>query len=970
MYSLNPQRRHEFYYAALGLGLFVAWLLALGLIQITGIDMAYMDIGPAVFSLAAAVALSIAAYMTWPTQKQISIAWGLIALAMVMNTVGEISWNIMQLGLKIEPYPSIADIFYLSYYPLFLAGVFLFPVLRHSIAIRVKISLEAIIVLISAGLFLWNFILGPLVADSAGEGFLIQVYSVAYPLCDLLVLIALLKLVFWHQDSINKGPLLILILGVVMVLLSDVLWSVFSFEDEYLTRNLSNSGYVLTYVLLGLAGIRHWHIVTGRSPGYVVSKPSEKTARPNFLHVYLPSATLIASYILLVYSYDNALPMDFSDIALFLGVIIILAILVKIIDSRDNNKLNRELEERTIELAQANLDLKNEVESRKRYAEALQVSETLYRAVVEDLPVFICRFQTDGTLTFVNQAYCDYFNQKREDLVGQSFFSLIPEEDRQVIKDHYSSLTLENPVVKYEHRVYLPGGEIRWQRWIDRAIFEDNALVEYQSIGEDITEKRLAEERLVRSAYYDPLTGLANRSMLLEQVQLSINKARRNSKSHYAVVFLDLDNFKFVNDSLGHSVGDALLISVAERINNCVRHNDLVARPGGDEFVILLNEIEGIMDAIHIVQRILNEIREPHDLKVQSVRITASIGIVYNNFDEEAEGNLRDADIAMYRAKLLGKDRFELFETELRTQAIERLKMENDLRNALNRLEFVLHYQPIYSFKDMQIIGFEALLRWQHPERGLVYPKEFIQLTEETSLIIPIGSWILAEACRQIKIWHLMFPHDPPLFISVNISVKQLTQPDFSEQVRKTLVDSELDPRSLVLELTESAIMENIEQNSKILAAVAELGVHIHLDDFGTGYSSLGRLQELPIDTIKIDRSFVNQIASSDNHSDIVRAITILSHELGLGTIAEGVEYRYQLDYLTELGCNMGQGFYFTKAVGEREVPGMIRAAQKGILPQAEPEMNPEKVQVGEIRLLVAQNGSRKNSNRKNGHPH
>ena len=458
--------------------------------------------------------------------------------------------------------------------------------------------------------------------------------------------------------------------------------------------------------------------------------------------------------------------------------------------------------------------------------------------------------------------------------------------------------------------------------------FKDGKAEYIRGIFHDTTQRKLAEKQLIQNAYYDALTSLPNRTLLMKQLHQSIEKACEQADFHYAVLFLDIDNFKIVNDSLGHPIGDQLLIEVAKRLQSCVRAGDLVARLGGDEFIILLNKISHADDAVQVAERVLEEASRTMDILGHRIVITVSLGLVIDDFSEDVEGNLRDADIAMYQAKTRGKNCYELFKPAMRLEAIERLKLENDLRNAFQRGEFCLFYQPIVRLVDRTIIGFEALLRLNHPERGIVSPSEFIQIVEETGLIIPLGQWILREACSQVSAWQRTCWPEPPLMVSVNITMRQLVHPGFSGQVLDAISNSQLDPACLALEITESALMENIDLASQILEELKGFGVKIHIDDFGTGYSSLGRLQKLPINTIKIDRSFIQQIDQTAEQHDLVRAISILSRELGLEMVAEGIEEEYQLKYLVDLQCNLGQGYLFSKPLEPECVCGLLTQPQ------------------------------------------
>ncbi|MBF0481203.1 MAG: EAL domain-containing protein [Desulfovibrionaceae bacterium] len=446
-----------------------------------------------------------------------------------------------------------------------------------------------------------------------------------------------------------------------------------------------------------------------------------------------------------------------------------------------------------------------------------------------------------------------------------------------------------------------------------------------RSSSRDITERKHLEMEFQHLAFHDPLTGLPNRKLCLDRIAQALERSKRRENYHYAVIFLDLDRFKVVNDSLGHYVGDQLLVSVSRKIKAQVRTLDTVARYGGDEFVVLLEEIASAADAIDIARRIKNEIKEPLSLCGYNIHISASLGIVLSPaIYDRPEDLLRNANIAMHRAKDQGRDKLKVFNTGLLEEAINIMRVETDLRRALERDEFVIHFQPIIALGDKRLTGFEALLRWRHPQLGMVQPDDFIHVAEETGLIIPIGLWVIEQSCRIMADWQARHADAAGLTVNVNLSAKQLSQTDLVERVDAILRAEGLAPEALKLEITESVMMDNPELAVNRLKRLKALGVKLSMDDFGTGYSSLGYLQKFPVDTLKVDRSFIMRLDVESESSQIIKAVIALAHSMGMDVVAEGIEEPHQDNLLVELKCECGQGFLYSRPVEAATIEAIL----------------------------------------------
>ena len=606
----------------------------------------------------------------------------------------------------------------------------------------------------------------------------------------------------------------------------------------------------------------------------------------------------------------------------------------------------------------AQLQLRLKVLQLANSNQLLQRSEKRFRFLVEGVKDYgIFMLSTDGRVASWNAGAENIKGYPAAQILGRHFSCFYPAEDiaagkpEQGLKNAASygrfeseGWRLRQDGSKYWANVVLTAfhnsnGQLQGFVKVTRDLTErkqtEEALVRAriaeatnQKLNQEISERKRVEAQLLHNAFHDALTGLPNRALLLEQLRRALLRAKQHSEFCFAVLFLDLDRFKLVNDSLGHMVGDELLLDITQRLSSCLSSNDMIARLGGDEFVILLEDVQNLSNATDMAERLQSELASPFHLGGQETFISTSIGILpswgtssENYSYERPEEMLRDADIAMYRAKAQAKSGsggqvkigYEVFDTAMHVQVMARLQLESDLRRAVERQEFHLYYQPIVLLATGRITGFEALIRWQHPELGLISPATFIPIAEETGLIIPIGNWVLEQACQQLSLWQTQFPLNPPLTVSVNLSVKQFVQPDLIGNILQILYKHRLAPGSLKLEITESVLIENAEVVTPALSLLKALGVGLCLDDFGTGYSSLSYLHRFPIDILKIDRSFVNQMSFGDKNFKIVQAIITLAQSLDIEVVAEGIETLDQQTLLSALPCRYGQGYLFSQ---------------------------------------------------------
>jgi diguanylate cyclase (GGDEF)-like protein/PAS domain S-box-containing protein len=570
-----------------------------------------------------------------------------------------------------------------------------------------------------------------------------------------------------------------------------------------------------------------------------------------------------------------------------------------------------------------------DVTERKEVEERLRVAEERYRTLVEQVPVvtYIDHIDETSSAIYISPQVEGMFGYTPEEWLEDPELwikILHPEDKERVLAEDRRTNETGDPF-RVEYRMISKSGHVVWVQ--DEAVLVERVAGHgwvWEGVITDVTERKALEEELEHRAFHDPLTDLSNRLLFMDRLGHALARTQRRRGRRVAVLFMDLDGFKVVNDSLGHETGDRLLVAVSERLKGCLRPEDTLARFGGDEFVVLVEDIEGPDEAVRVAERIIDELKNRFVLEGRELYARASIGIALGeDRTKDPEDLLRDADTAMYRAKDEGKG-YSVFDPAMYDRVLDRLEAENGLGRAVEREEFLLHYQPIVSLRTGEVVAVEALVRWEHPERGLLDPDEFVPLAEESGLVIPMGEQVLRTACFWAKEWQEKYPRIPPLVMSVNLSASQLSRPDLAETLEGILKETGLEGSCLTLDVTETVYVRTLAGNTATLESLRDLGARISIDDFGVGYSSLAYLKRLPADSLKIDRSFVKGLGEDVEDTAIANMIIELAHTLGLEVIAEGVETEEQAALLNEMGCDLAQGYHFAPPLPPEEIPALL----------------------------------------------
>jgi len=798
-----------------------------------------------------------------------------LALYFLGTSIGTVSWLRGH-----DPFPGPADIMFLAFYPGLAAAVVF---LIRAAAVRVpwiQLSLDATIFVVGFGAFFWFLVIRP-AALHVEVDFLKQALSLAYLGLDCIVLLILGVLVLTGAGSGGGWRIpLLLLSGFATMFLADILWSLAKVRGYYLPGGFQDVLYLFCYAPVAAAGRAQMRAIA--APARAMSNSSDTPARA------LPYAAMLAAFLVLVYFARG----DIGGPSTVMTMIVFALTLLFMV--------------------RQGVTLRGDALLRER--RAARMVEERYASLIANASDVIMIVSSDGALRFASPACERTLGLKPEEITGKSLLELWVGEDGEKVRLFLAEVaaTRSGTVGPVELRIER-GARRCVLEGVGSNLTQDPAVQGLALNFRDISERKALEEQLRKLAFHDPLTLLANRNLFRDRVQHALTLAQCGQSS-VAVMFLDLDNFKNINDSLGHDAGDCLLQAVAQRIVKTTRSSDTVARLGGDEFAVLLEGIATVTEVGHLADALVDTLGLPFILDGVEVRVSASIGVAFSTSDAGAEALLSNADIAMYHAKAAGKNRHVTFQAQMQDMLQERLRLEADIGRALAHQEFFLEYQPIIDLGTKSLLGVEALVRWRHPEAGILLPGRFIQVAEECGQIAKLGRWVLKQACLDMCAWRRSIAGGNGLRLAVNISGRHLQHGELVDDVAQALRESGFEAGNLVIELTESTTMYNTDANLERFQRLKALGVKLAIDDFGTGYSSLSYLHRFPIDILKIDRSFVSRLTNSDNGPELTRAVITLGETLGLDTVAEGIELEPQVAALVALGCVAGQGFLFAKA--------------------------------------------------------
>ncbi|MFI7546642.1 putative bifunctional diguanylate cyclase/phosphodiesterase [Actinoplanes sp. NPDC049599] len=837
--------------------------------------------------------------------------WALLGLGVLSWGVGQAGAVWLETFTGSVPLPSQADLGYLGMILLSSAGLLVLPVAAQTLANRARSVLDGLMVAVSLMLIAWFLIIEPLL-DAGGDSTVALYLSLAYPLGDIvMVTIVIYMLALQRRRGHTFAHLALVGAGIVAFAVSDIGYAYLNLTGAYASGSVTDIGWFAGFSLILLAAGKP--IVAPAADEQPALPLDGEGGQP--FGVLLPYVAVLASLVTSVIFFSRT-GQNTAFVAYTRSVLILLMVGRQLLTLLENRNLTRNLETRVAD----------------RTAE-LYASEQRFHALVQHSSDVVTVVGTDGVVLYQSESVQRIFGYRPRMLTGRALTGVLDAESASRLADALRSVS-GRPYATTVLELTVPHRRLG----LRQAEITITNLLGDPNVGglvlntRDISERKELQEQLVHEAYHDALTQLANRALFRERVAEALET--RGAADDVTVLFLDLDGFKEVNDSLGHLAGDQLLVRVADRLTASVREGDMVARFGGDEFAVLIRSALGAGEAELVAQRIVDELHEPFRIDTRDLHVRGSIGLAAyavlaegeatDTHADDAEQLMRNADLAMYKAKGAGGSSFASYDPQMLAGLVERLELEADLRLALDRGELRLHYQPTIDMADNRVIGFEALVRWQHPVRGLINPLDFIPIAEATGLIVPLGRWVLEEACRQAMEWAARDGRRP-VKMAVNVSVRQFDRSDLPTVVREVLTATGMPADQLCLEMTESVLMTDTEENLAQLVRLKALGVTLAIDDFGTGYSSLAYLRRFPVDTLKIDRSFVERLGEQADNTALANTIVQLGQSLGMSTVAEGIEEYGQLAALRDMGCTFAQGFYFSRPVPAAEAGRLLR---------------------------------------------
>ncbi len=823
---------------------------------------------------------------TTPTTRR---GWQALSVGYLIYWCGNCIWNVYEGILEIDPFPSIADVFFLAFYPLAIFGLSRLTERLPSARDRKKFLLDCCCAALSAVGIMWYLGLRFVEIDTS-VGVAGTFVSAAYPITDVMLLIAVLSALLKRHHSGSSLALWMLAASYVGMLSGDLIFLIPALENKYSSGGLADVFFQASYALVASAALCR---LLQRRIG------SQVTRDQSYQFQSLPYFSAVAVYALLVWEIRDQWTSANGILTLIAVSTTGLVIARQVLATRENAELSA--------------------------AKATLVTEARYKSLVKNSSDIVLVLEHDCRITFATPSMLRVLGMDPEEGMGKFLTDLTDVKDaadaRQFCRDLSEDPALTGPV---EWRLRSADGQVRHVEVLGSNLLDDSNVKGLVLNLRDITERRRLEEELKQLAFTDTLTLLANRNLFNEQLGLALTRTARG-KVVPVLIFVDLDNFKKINDTLGHEAGDKILAMAAQRLIRATRSSDIVARLGGDEFAVLVADESSDAYIKGLAERLIELLSTPFELNGRQLKLSASLGIAQGEIGMTPAEFMRNADLAMYRAKAQGKNCYEMYQPAMYANLLQTVDLEAEMATSLERGDFVPYFQPIIDLTNSEIVGFEALIRWHHPGRGILFPNTFIQIAEDTGLIKRLGREVLFETCRYAAEWLQDFPPHRLRHVAINVSGRQLEHADLVSEVREAIETHHLDPTIIVLEITESVLMHNVGQAVEQLTRLKELGVRIALDDFGTGYSSLSHVHRFPIDILKIDRSFIEGMDKADG-SALVRAIMGLANALGLKVVAEGIEKAGQLGELQKIGCPLGQGYYF----GRPESPEKTRQLLAG----------------------------------------